>query len=148
MAVPRKPWLALSNLLSHDFIFSLFPVVDVIIDSGLNVAVNLCVSEIVPNPGLTNKQTKMRSEAHERNKEAVISDSWKRHNRCKSRHFAYFFQLLTISKLETLFSQIHVTAEVESLTATTTKTSLKKLFELLQTLSLLFHFVNSSNVGK
>ena len=75
MAVPRKPRLALSNLLSHDFIFSLFPVVYVIIDSGLNVAVNLCVSEIVPNPGLTNKQTKMRSEAHERNKEAVISDS-------------------------------------------------------------------------
>ena len=67
--MPRKPRLALSNLLSHDFIFSLFPVVDVIIDSGLNV------SEIVPNPGLINKQTKMRSEAHERNKEAVISDS-------------------------------------------------------------------------
>ena len=75
MAVPRKPRLALSNLLSHDFIFSLFPVVDVIIDSGLNVAVDLCVSKIVPNPGLINKQTKMRSEAHERNKEAVISDS-------------------------------------------------------------------------
>ena len=72
--MPRKPRLALSNLLSHDFIFSLFPLVDVIIDSGLNVAVDLC-AEIVPNPGLINKQTKMRSEAHERNKEAVISDS-------------------------------------------------------------------------
>ena len=39
MTVPRKPMLALSNLLSHDFIFSLFPVVDVIIDSGLDVTV-------------------------------------------------------------------------------------------------------------
>ena len=39
VTVPRKPMLALSNLLSHDFIFPLFPVVDVIIDSGLDVAV-------------------------------------------------------------------------------------------------------------
>ena len=39
VTVPRKPMLALSNLLSHDFIFSLFPVVDVIIDSGVDVAV-------------------------------------------------------------------------------------------------------------
>ena len=45
MAEPRKPVLALSNLLSHDFIFSLFQVLGVFIDSGLNLAVDLCVSE-------------------------------------------------------------------------------------------------------
>ena len=43
MAEPRNPMLALSNLSSHDFIFSLFAELNVFIDSGLNVAVELCV---------------------------------------------------------------------------------------------------------
>ena len=53
----RKPMLALSNLLSNDFIFFLFPELDVFIHSGLNVPVDLCVS--MPN--------KMRNKAQEKN---------------------------------------------------------------------------------
>ena len=43
VAEPRKPMLTLSNLLPRDFIFPLFPELDVFIDSGLNVAVELSV---------------------------------------------------------------------------------------------------------
>jgi len=69
VAEPRKPMLALSNLLSHDFIFSLFPELDVFIDSGLKVAVELCVPEIVSSvtkKKQVNMPNKMRIEAQEK----------------------------------------------------------------------------------
>ena len=70
MAEPRNPMLALSNLSPHDFIFSLFLELNVFIDSGLNVAVELCVPETVSS--VTKKKqismpNKMRIEAQEKN---------------------------------------------------------------------------------
>ena len=72
MAEPRNPMLALSNLSSHDFIFSLFAELNVFIDSGLNVAVELCVPETVSSvTKLKKKQinmpNKMPIEAQEKN---------------------------------------------------------------------------------
>ena len=70
VAEPRKPMLTLSNLLPHDFIFSLFPELDLFIDSGLNAAIELCVSETVTSvtkKKQINMSNKMRNEAQEKN---------------------------------------------------------------------------------
>ena len=69
MVEPSKPMLALSNLQSHDFTFSLILELNVFTDSWLSVAVELCVPETVssvPKKKQINMPNKMRNEAQEK----------------------------------------------------------------------------------
>ena len=77
MAEPRNPMLALSNLSPHDFIFSLFLELNVFIDSGFNVAFELCVPETVSSV-TKKKQINMPTKCELKHKKKIKQSGDKR----------------------------------------------------------------------